>query len=74
MSNDLFLVLILSLTGGTTLLSVWAALRAGRYGGTKPTRTYSYARPSSKMGNADQDLIDKLRRVRWAESKITPPP
>lgn len=62
MSDDLFLVLILSFLAGVSVLSVWAASRLGSHGRTQQARPPPYARPTGKLEDADEDLINQLRR------------
>lgn len=67
MTDEVFLVLILPLLAGISILSVWGALRLGSYGRTQPARPPPNARPTRTLEDTDADLIAKLRRVRYAK-------
>lgn len=70
MSHDtVVLLLVLSLVVGATMLCLWAANRLGFHQGTVHQNPRPPPRPSRRV-DKDEDLIDKLRRVRWAQATM----
>lgn len=63
MRHEIFLVLALLLAGGLWALLLRAACRNCCDGGAKPVHPVSCPRPSRKLADADQDLIDRLCEI-----------
>lgn len=60
MSDETFLVLILLLLVLVSVLSLWASIRLGAYGGTEPLRARADARPARRLADKDDDLIQQI--------------
>lgn len=64
MDDKVFLVSMLLLLVGVTVLSLWASCRLGSHGGAVAHRPHTDARPARKMaGGKDADLIAILDKV-----------